>query len=63
MSLMQTPWETYLCSYHGGMFEALAGTIDRTREALCPTCAAGRAAVLANDADDIDETRLRWMIA
>ncbi len=59
---MPIEWGTYLCSYHGGMFQAVAGSIDRTREALCPECASARAAVLARD-EGMDEMRLRWMSA
>ena len=31
---------TYLCSFHGGMFEAPAGSVDRTIEIRCPDCTA-----------------------
>jgi DNA-directed RNA polymerase subunit RPC12/RpoP len=62
MSHMQTEWGTYLCSYHGGMFQAIAGSIDRTREVLCPNCSFARDVILARD-EQVDETRLRWMSA
>jgi hypothetical protein len=62
MSHMQTEFETYLCSYHGGMFQAVAGSIDRTREVLCANCAATRTAMTLRDQDLWDE-RLRWMSA
>jgi hypothetical protein len=39
MDHMPPELETYLCSFHGGMFQAPAGSIDRTREVRCLSCA------------------------
>lgn len=60
---MPTPKiETYLCSYHGGMFTAAAESIDRTREVRCPRCAAATP-LDAVWSDDMIEDRLRGMTA
>jgi hypothetical protein len=50
--------ETYLCSYHGGMFRAAAGSIDRTREVRCGPCWAATP-MDAVWSDDVIEDRLR----
>jgi DNA-directed RNA polymerase subunit RPC12/RpoP len=36
---LRTELNTYLCSYCNGMFRAPAGSIDRTREVRCLSCA------------------------
>lgn len=59
MSENWPPANTYLCSFHGGMFEAPAGSVDRTKEVRCPDCAAN---TLIRDGDEeLRDEELQWL--